>query len=125
MKRVTEVEGLAPAVGPYSLAVVDNALYTSGQIGLTAEGELVEGGVEAETHQVMDNLAKVLGAAGVGFSDVVKTTIYLTNISHFATVNEVYAGYFADDEYPARETVVAAALPLGAQVEISMIAVSF
>jgi 2-iminobutanoate/2-iminopropanoate deaminase len=123
MKRIRQVEGLSPAVGPYSFAVIaGNTVYTAGQIGQTAEGTLVEGGVEAEAHQAMGNLGRILGAAAVGFSDVVKTTIYLTDASDFAKVNEVYAGYFADGEYPARETTIAAALPLGARVEISMVA---
>jgi 2-iminobutanoate/2-iminopropanoate deaminase len=123
MRRITEVEGLSPAVGPYSFAVIDrNTVYTAGQVAQNSEGVLVEGGIEAQTHQVMENLKKILGAAAVGFSDVMRTTIYLTDVTDFATVNEIYAGYFPDGEYPVRETTVAASLPLGAQVEISMIA---
>lgn len=124
MKRITQVEGLSPAVGPYSFAVIiGDTIYTAGQVAQTSEGTLVEGGIEAQTRQVMGNLARILGAAAVGFSDVVKTTIYLTDVTNFARVNEVYAEYFANGEYPVRETTVAAALPLGACVEISMVAV--
>jgi 2-iminobutanoate/2-iminopropanoate deaminase len=123
MRRITEVEGLSPAAGPYSFAVITgDTVYTAGQIAQNSEGALVEGGIEAQTHQVMGNLRKILGAAAVGFSDVTKATIHLTDVSDFAKVNEVYGSYFADGEYPVRETTVAAALPLGAQVEISMIA---
>lgn len=123
MKRIKEVEGLSPAVGPYSFAVINgNTVYTAGQVGQTAEGTLIEGGVDAEARQAMDNLGRILGAAAIDFSNVVKTTIYLTNAADIARVNVIYADYFTEGEYPAREATVAAALPLGAQVEISMIA---
>jgi len=123
LRRIAEVEGLSPAVGPYSFAVIaGNTVYTAGQVGQTVDGKLVEGGLEAEARQALDNLGRILSAAAVGFSDVVKTTIYLTDAADFATVNEIYAGYFPDGEYPSRETTVAAALPLGARVEISMVA---
>jgi 2-iminobutanoate/2-iminopropanoate deaminase len=123
MKRIREVEGLSPAAGPYSFAVIQGEIvYTSGQIGQTSEGTLINGGIEAETHQVMRNLGKILDTIGVGFHDVIKTTIYLTDASDFGMVNEIYASYFHEGEYPARETTVAASLPLGAHVEISMIA---
>ncbi|WP_028777351.1 RidA family protein [Shimazuella kribbensis] len=123
MKRIRAVEGLSPAAGPYSFAVIHaEMVFTAGQIGQTPEGTLIEGGIEAETHQVMRNLGKILDKIDVGFRDVVKTTIYLTDASDFGLVNEIYASYFPDHEYPVRETTVAASLPLGARVEISMIA---
>lgn len=123
MRRITEVDGLSPAVGPYSFAVISgNTVYTAGQVAQNSEGALVEGGIETQTHQVMGNLGRILGAAAAGFSDVMKTTIYLTDVADSAKVNKVYAGYFADGEYPVRETTIAASLLLGAQVEISMIA---
>src|SRR5690606_34355606 len=97
MKRITEVEGLSPAVGPYSFAVISgDTVYTAGQIGQTLEGTLIKGGVEAEARQAMDNLGRILGAAAVNFGNVLKTTIYLTDVTDFAKVNEVYASYFPE-----------------------------
>lgn len=123
MKRITEVEGLSPAAGPYSFAVISNGIvHTAGQIGQTTEGVLAEGGVEAEAHQAMHNLGRILGAVTIGFGSATKTTIYLTDVDDFARINSVYASYFPEGEYPARETIGIAALPLGARVEISMIA---
>lgn len=115
---------LAPAaVGPYSQAVaVGNMLYTSGQIGLDpVTGALVEGGIEAQTERVMQNLKGVLAEAGVGFDRVLKTTCFLADINDFAAFNAVYSTYFPEDA-PARSCVQAAALPLGARVEVECIA---
>jgi len=111
------------AIGPYSQAVeVAGAVYLSGQIGLDpATGQLVAGGVEAEARRVMENLKGVLAAAGLTFSHVVRTTIYLADLADFATVNEIYGGYFGDPK-PARSTVQVAALPRGGRVEIDAIA---
>jgi len=96
-------------------------VFTSGQVYLTPEGKLLEGTIKEQTHQVMKNLKGVLEKAGVTFADVVKTTIYVTDMSYYADVNEVYASYFKKS-YPARETVAVRGLPLGAKIEISMIA---
>ncbi len=96
-------------------------IFTSGQIYLK-DGKLLEGTIEEQTHQVMKNLKAVLENAGVTFNDVVKTTIYTTDMSLYGKVNEVYATYFTDS-FPAREMVCVKELPLGAQLEISMIAV--
>ena len=96
-------------------------VFTSGQVYLTPEGKLLEGTIKEQTHQVMKNLQGVLEKAGVSFTDVVKTTIYLTDMGSYADVNEVYASYFSEP-YPARETVCVKELPLGARLEISMIA---
>lgn len=115
---------LAPAaVGPYSQAVaVGNMLYTSGQIGLDpVTGALVEGGIEAQTERVMQNLKGVLAEAGVGFDRVLKTTCFLADINDFAAFNAVYSTYFPENA-PARSCVQAAALPLGARVEVECIA---
>lgn len=123
IQRIQKGDGFAPAVGPYSAAVVsDGMVYTAGQIGMTPDGKLVEGGVEAEAGQAMKNLQAILKAAGASFDNALKTTIYLTDVADFAAVNEVYGSFFAEGEYPARETIGVAALPLGAKVEISMIA---
>jgi 2-iminobutanoate/2-iminopropanoate deaminase len=112
------------AIGPYSQAVAaGDYVFTSGQIGLDpASGQLVEGGIEAQTRQVMANLAAVLAAAGLTFADVVKTTIFLIDMNDFTTVNGVYGESFEDGPKPARSTVAVAALPRGARVEIEAIA---
>ena len=112
------------AIGPYSQAVAACPyVFTSGQIGLDpATSDLVAGGVEAQTRQVMTNLAAVLAAAGLSFADVVKTTIFLADMSDFNPVNAIYAESFLGAEPPARSTVAAAALPRGARVEIEAIA---
>lgn len=115
----------APApIGPYSQAVVaDGTLYISGQVCINpAEGNLVNGSIQEETKQVMQNLQAILEAAGYAFSDVVKTTIFLTDMNRFAEVNDVYGSYFTSN-FPARETVQVSALPKFVNVEISMIAV--
>ena len=114
--------GAPAAIGPYSQAIaVPGAVYCSGQIGLDpTSGELAEG-VEAQAERALRNLGAVLDAAGVTFSDVVKTTIFLTDIDDFATVNAVYAR-FVPDPPPARSTVAVAALPKGAVVEVEAIA---
>lgn len=112
------------AVGPYSQAVqVGDLIYTAGQIPLVPEtGKLIEGGVEAQTRQVMQNLANVLEAAGSSLAYVVKTTIFVTNLADFAAINEVYGSFFASNP-PARSTVQVAALPLGASIEIEAVAI--
>lgn len=114
----------APApIGPYSQSVKANGLlFISGQIPIDpATNEQVSGDIAKETHQVMKNLEAILTEAGLGFEHVVKTNIFLGDMSLFAAMNEVYGSYFKGD-YPARETVAAKALPKGANVEISMIA---
>ncbi len=112
------------AIGPYSQAIfVDGWVFCSGQIPLDpATGALVEGDITAETQRVMANLDAVLQAAGATFSDVVRTTIYLTDLANFAEVNKIYGGYFASGPAPARATVQVAALPRGARVEIDAVA---
>lgn len=123
MKQKIETTKAPKAVGPYSQAIVSgNLVFTSGQIHLTPEGKLLEGTIEEQTHQVMKNLQAVLEAAGVSFKEVVKTTVYVTDMAVYGKINEVYGGYFSDP-YPVRETVQVAALPLGAKVEISLVAV--
>ena len=116
----------APApVGPYSQAVEhDGWIFASGQIPLDpASGELVGGEIEHQARQVLSNLRAVLEAAGASLDDVVRTTIYLIDLSHFPRVNAVYAEHFTAEPRPARATVQVAALPLGAAVEIDAIAV--
>lgn len=114
----------APApIGPYNQAVkYGNMLFISGQVAIDpANGNLIEGDVQAETRQVMKNLEAILTAAGMSFSNVLKTSIFLMDMGQFALVNEIYGSYFPADA-PARETVQVAGLPRGVKVEISMIA---
>ena len=111
------------AIGPYSQAVkAGGLLFCSGQIALDpVSGEMLQGTVEEETRQVLENLRGVLEAAGTGFERVVKTTIYLTDMADFPAVNQVYASFF-DELKPARATVGVAALPRGARVEVEAVA---
>lgn len=112
------------AVGPYSQAVkFGEFVFTAGQIPLVPEtGQLIDGGIEAQARQVLTNLSKVLEAAGSSLANIVKTTIFVTDIGDFAQVNQVYATFF-DNDLPARSTVQVAALPLGAKIEIEAIAI--
>ena len=112
------------AIGPYSQGIVANGfLFTAGQIALDpAAGKIVEGGIVEQTERVMQNLQEVLKAAGVTWTDVVKTTVYLQDLSHFPTVNEIY-GRWLGNARPARSTVQVPALPRGALVEIDAVAV--
>ncbi|MCK5411265.1 MAG: RidA family protein [Gemmatimonadota bacterium] len=121
MKAVHSKQAPA-ALGPYSQAIeAAGVVYSSGQVGLDPEtGKLVEG-VEAQAHQVMRNLKAVLSAAGLDLAHVAKTTIYLADMSDFATVNAIYAEYFSDP-YPARSTVQAARLPKDALIEVDVVA---
>jgi len=118
-KQVVATEAAPAAIGPYSQAIRSgDLLFLSGQIPLDpATGELVSGGIEEQTRRVMNNLGAVLAAAGATFDNVVKTTIYLADLSEFGAVNGVYASYFGQPA-PARATVQVAALPKGARVEI-------
>ncbi len=122
-KTVVQTPAAPAAIGPYSQAILSGDLvFTSGQIPLDpATGQLVTGDIKAMTERVMDNLGAVLGAAGCGFGDVVKTTIFLAEMGDFAAVNEVYGKRFPAQP-PARSTVQAAALPKGARVEVECIA---
>jgi 2-iminobutanoate/2-iminopropanoate deaminase len=113
----------AKVIGPYSVAVENGDLvFISGQIPLdVATGKLVEGDISAQAKQSLENLKTILQVAGLGFGHVVKTTIFLTSMADFAAVNEVYKTYVGEP-YPARSTIAVAALPMGAKVEIEMIA---
>lgn len=123
MKKIISTKNAPSAIGPYSQAVIaGNLLFTSGQIALSPEnGELVNGTLAEEVHQVMRNIEAVLSAAGSSLSEIVKTSIFLKDMNSFAEVNELYASYFKSD-YPARETVEVARLPKDVNVEISVIA---
>ncbi len=115
-------EAAPAAIGPYSQAIkAGDFVFFSGQIPLTPEGKIVDGDIAVQAQQVMSNMAAVLEAAGLGFANVVKTTIYLTDLSNFATVNEIYGERFQDPP-PARACVQVAALPKGVAVEIEWVA---
>jgi 2-iminobutanoate/2-iminopropanoate deaminase len=122
MKKSIHTDNAPKAVGPYSQAIVSNNLvFTSGQIHLNSKSELVNGTIGEKTKQVMNNLSEVLAAAGLSFDNVLKVTIYVTDMSNYAEINEVYATYLKEP-FPARELICVKALPLGADIEISMIA---
>lgn len=122
-KKVINTTKAPAPIGPYSQAIIsNNMLYMSGQVCINPEtNELITGDVAAETHQCMRNLEAILKEARINFNHVVKTTIFLSDMSLFAQVNEVYGSYFSAD-YPARETVAVKGLPKGVNVEISMLA---
>ena len=122
-KKVINTNKAPAPIGPYNQAIIsNNMIFISGQIALNPEtNELLNTDVETETHQVMRNLSAILDEAGINFQHVVKTTIFLSDMSLFASVNEIYGSYFAAD-YPARETVAVKGLPKNVNVEISMIA---
>ncbi|CAN5283104.1 RidA family protein [soil metagenome] len=123
MKKIVSTTEAPAAVGPYSQAVrIGPMLFTAGQIPLDPQsGQIVSEDVAEQTKRVLDNLTAVLKAEGMDFSNIVKTTVFMTNLGDFQTMNEVYAGYFKDAP-PARSTVQVSALPKGAQVEIECIA---
>lgn len=123
-REIIATQNAPAAIGPYSQGVrVGDLIYTAGQIPLTpGTGKLIEGGIEEQTRQVMQNLANVLEAAGSSLAHVVKTTIFVTNLGDFTAINKVYGSFFASDP-PARSTVQVAALPMGANVEIEAVAI--
>jgi 2-iminobutanoate/2-iminopropanoate deaminase len=121
MKTVSTTNAPA-AIGPYAQGIiVNNMFYSSGQIPLTAQGELVEGDIETQTNQVFENLKAVLAAAGSSLNQVVKTTVFMKDMNDFAAMNEVYAAHFGEHK-PARSAVEVARLPKDVKVEIEVIA---
>src|SRR2546421_7015148 len=125
MKKIISTNEAPAAVGPYSQAVrVGSTIYCAEQIPLDPKScQIVSGDIAAQTRRVLDNVAAVLKAEALTFDNVVKTTIFLTNLGDFQTVNEVYGSYFKQDP-PARSTIQVAALPKGANVEIEVIAIA-
>src|SRR4051812_41302960 len=122
-KTIIKPAKSAPAVGPYNHAVrIGNMLFCAGQIPLDpATGNLVNGDIKAQTERVLENVKTILDDQKLTFSNVVKSTVFLTNLADFAGMNEIYAKYFTSD-FPARSTIQVAALPKGATVEIEVIA---
>lgn len=125
MKKIIFTEKAPAPIGPYSQAVLaGNTLYVSGQIPLNPEsGELVMNSIEEQTKQVMENLNAVLSEIGMSFDNVVKATIFITDMNDFAKINGVYGNYFSENNAPARETVQVSRLPKDVNVEISVVAV--
>jgi 2-iminobutanoate/2-iminopropanoate deaminase len=125
MKKIISTSEAPAAVGPYSQAVrVGSTIYCAGQIPLDPKsGQIVPGDIGTQTRRVLDNIAAVLRSEGVTFENVAKTTIFLTDLGDFQTVNEIYGSYFKNQP-PARSTVQVSALPKGANVEIEVIAVA-
>lgn len=123
MKKIIKTDNAPAPIGPYNQAVeAGGFVFVSGQIPLDpATAEIVTDDIKAETKKVMDNIGAILDEAGLNFSNVVKTSIFLTDMQSFASVNEVYGSYFTD-QFPARETIQVAALPKNVNVEISVIA---
>jgi len=123
-KRAIESPDAPKAIGPYSQAIIANGLiFTAGQVGTDPKtGALVEGGIEAQTEQVLRNIAAVLKAAGSSLDDVIKTTVFLADLNDFAKMNEIYAKRFKTP-FPARSTVQVARLPRDAKIEIEAVAV--
>jgi 2-iminobutanoate/2-iminopropanoate deaminase len=126
MKKIIFTEKAPAPIGPYNQAVlIGNTLYTSGQIAINpTTGELVLETIEIETKQVMENMKAVLEAAGMSFENVVKSTIFISNMNDFGAINTIYGEYFNEKTAPARETVQVACLPKNVNVEISMIAIA-
>ena len=124
MKKIIKTENAPKPIGPYNQAVIaGNYMFISGQIALNPKtGDLILNNIIDETVQVMENLKAVLEEANLSFENVVKTTIFLSSMDNFKSVNEVYGSYLTNDTAPARETVEVSKLPVGVNVEISMIA---
>ena len=124
MKKIVNTSNAPKPIGPYNQAVISgNLMFMSGQIAFDpSTGELVIGEIQAETKQVMENLKSILDEAGLSFKDIIKTSIFLSDMNNFQQVNEVYGSYFSDEDAPARETVEVSRLPKDVNVEISMIA---
>lgn len=122
-KKVIRTDNAPAPIGPYNQAIqYGDMLYVSGQIAIDPQsGDLVQGSIQDETHMVMKNLKAVLNEAGMDFSNIIKSSIFIMDMGQFAQINEVYAQYF-DENPPARETVQVAGLPKGVNVEISVIA---
>ena len=123
MKKIISTSDAPAAIGPYSQAIrAGSTIYCSGQIPLDPKtGQIISGGIDAQTRRVLDKITALLKAEGLGFGNIVKTTIFLTNLGDFQTVNEVYGSYFKNQP-PARSTVQVSALPKGANIEIEVIA---
>jgi len=125
-KTIINTKNAPAPIGPYNQAIkIDNMLFISGQVAMDPHNnnELIKSSITDETHQVMKNLSAILEEAGMDFTNVVKTTIFLSDMSYFKEINSIYGSYLKDGEEPARETVAVKTLPKEVNIEISMIAV--
>ena len=125
-KTIINTKNAPAPIGPYNQAIkIDNMLFISGQVAMDPNNnnELIKSSITDETHQVMKNLSAILQEAGMDFTNVVKTTIFLSDMSYFKEINSIYGSYLKDGEEPARETVAVKTLPKEVNIEISMIAV--
>ena len=124
MRQIIQTDQAPAPVGPYNQAIIHNGtLYVSGQIAINpADGELVTDNIEAETHQVMKNLSAVLKEAGATFEDVLKCSVFVSDMKNYSRINTIYSEYFNDETAPARELVEVANLPKYVNIEISIIA---
>ena len=121
--KVISTNKAPKAIGPYSQAIeINGMVFTSGQIALLPSGELIDGGIEQQTHQVMKNLSNILDEAGISLKNIVKTTIFLSDMSDFEKVNNIYESYFIPP-FPVRSTVAVKTLPKNVKVEIDCIAI--
>ena len=124
-KKIINTENAPAPIGPYNQAIkINNTLFISGQVAMDPNNnnELIKSSITDETHQVMKNLSAILEEAGMDFTNVVKTTIFLSDMSYFKEINGIYGSYLKDGEEPARETVAVKTLPKEVNIEISMIA---
>jgi 2-iminobutanoate/2-iminopropanoate deaminase len=126
MIQVVATPKAPKALGPYSQAIVANGLvFTSGQIAIDPKtGSLIDGSIEEQTKQVLDNLSNVLESVGGSLQRALKTTVFLQDMADFSAMNKVYSEYFPDDHKPARSTVQVAKLPLNAKIEIELVALA-
>ena len=125
-KRIINTKNAPAPIGPYNQAIkIDNMLFISGQVAMDPgnNNELIKSSVNDETHQVMKNLSAILEEAGMDFTNVVKTTIFLSDMSYFNEVNTIYGSYLKEGDEPARETVAVKTLPKEVNIEISLIAI--
>lgn len=123
-KEIIHTSAAPEPIGPYSQAIeVSGSLYCSGQIPVNPTTEKIPDGIEAQTHQVLNNLKAVINEAGAGLDEIVKTTIFLTDLNDFSIVNAIYGEYFDEATAPARSTVQVSALPKGVRIEIDAIAI--
>jgi len=126
MKKIINTKNAPDPIGPYNQAVkINNMLFISGQVAMDPNNnnELIKSSINDETHQVMKNLSAILEEAGMDFTNVVKATIFLSEMSYFKEINSIYGSYLKDGEEPARETVAVKTLPKEVNIEISMIAI--
>ena len=124
MKDIISTPAAPAAIGPYSQATAANRfVFTSGQLGMDPETGVLADGIQAQTRRALENVKAILSAAGAGMDQVLKTTVFLQNMSDFGAMNEIYAEFFTEGQFPARSAIEVGALPKGGLVEIEAVAV--